>query len=263
MLRYWRFALAFAGGVAATLAVQFLLAKGAPKQDARAPRKVDLSVEDGGIYRVRSVVDGDTIVLENGVHIRYQGINAPETGRFVKDAAPFGKEATARNRELVEGRRVQLALARQPLDAYGRILSRISALPEEGGSGEPIDVETVLLEEGLACYFGLGLPPEEREKFQALESAAREKKAGLWGLPQSPRDAEARALPFCAATKSEVFHRSECAQAKRISPAHFQGYRSLEEVLATGRKPCSQCIKKELGEAHRTSPVADEKAEVR
>ena len=97
-------------------------------------------MEDGGIYRVRSVVDGDTVVLENGLHIRYQGINAPETGHFVKDPAPLGAEATARNRELVEGKRVRLALARQPQDAYGRVISRISALPEEGSSAEPVDV---------------------------------------------------------------------------------------------------------------------------
>ncbi|MCW8130177.1 MAG: thermonuclease family protein [Planctomycetota bacterium] len=237
-------ALACAGGSALALAVQFLLEKGASAPPANAQKVIDLRVADGGVYRVRRVVDGDTIVLENGLHVRYQGVNTPEAGRWVKDPAPLSAEATARNRALVDGRFVRLALGPEPLDEYGRVVARVRVTdePKPGAPAGPgTDVEALLLKEGLARVFGLGLTPADREALAAAESEARAAKAGQWGLERSA-EAEA-AFPFCASSSGEVFHRSACAQARRIVAAHYQGYRSEEEARASGRRPCSQCMK--------------------
>jgi len=73
--------------------------------------------------RVERVIDGDTLVLEGGRRVRLLGIDAPERGRPGADAA------TARLRELVEGRRVRLEfaapLAGRTEDRYGRLLARV------------------------------------------------------------------------------------------------------------------------------------------
>ncbi len=54
------------------------------------------------------VIDGDTIELEDGRRVRYIGIDTPETVHPEKDVECYGPEATARNRELVEGKNVEL-----------------------------------------------------------------------------------------------------------------------------------------------------------
>ena len=206
------------------------------------PAETDLRVVDGGIYHVRKVIDGDTIILNNGVHVRYHGINAPEMGRYVKDPDPLGREATARNLELLRHKRVRLRLASSELDQYGRILARVYAVPEEDHSTEAeTDVETVLLKEGLCRVLPLGLSPEEARELKACEDEARAAKAGLWGVEDKARDA---GKPYCAAAGSNLYHLATCSLAQRIKGANRHEYSSSEEAEAVGLKPCSRCIHK-------------------
>ena len=51
---------------------------------------LDMSLTDGAQYRVRKVIDGDSIILENGIRVCYHGVRAPEAGHYVKDPAPMG-----------------------------------------------------------------------------------------------------------------------------------------------------------------------------
>src|SRR3990167_9235628 len=66
---------------------------------------------------VERVVDGDTIVLQNGDIVRYVGITSPETGE------PFEKQATEANRKLVERKEVTLEYDNYKGDKFGRILA--------------------------------------------------------------------------------------------------------------------------------------------
>lgn len=210
-----------------------------------APRpNLDLSIVDGGVYRVRTVVDGDTIALENGLHIRYNGVNAPEMGHFVKDRAPLAEEATARNTQLVEGKQVRVKLSRDPLDLYGRVCARVFVI--EGDPAHPTketDVGEVLLKEGLAKLMALGTTPEETHELKKSEEAAREAKVGMWGLEEKLRK-EGSAKPFCAAEKSPLYHLIACSTAKRITPANLHLYASAEEAETVGLKPCGKCVPK-------------------
>ena len=119
MVKVGGFVLVFLFGMGAGYI--FGLASPRPVASTPAPAVLDLSVNDGGIYRVRKVVDGDTVMLENGVHVRYLGINTPEMGHFVKDQAPLAVEATSRNISLVEGKRIRLRLAPEPLETPRRV----------------------------------------------------------------------------------------------------------------------------------------------
>ena len=68
------------------------------------------SVADrAGNYRiVERVIDGDTLVMENGERVRLIGVDTPETKHPTKPVEHFGKEAAAFTQRIVEGKRVRL-----------------------------------------------------------------------------------------------------------------------------------------------------------
>ena len=75
--------------------------------------------------QVVNVVDGDTInVLLDGTEhrVRYLGIDTPETVYPTRGEEPFGKEASACNRELVEGATVFLEKCVSETDQFDRLL---------------------------------------------------------------------------------------------------------------------------------------------
>lgn len=95
-----------------------------------------------GLYTTRtatvtSVVDGDTIWVNNNEKIRYIGIDTPEIGDC------YYAEAKHRNAELVDNKVVTLEICKaDPQDQYGRTLAHIKV-------GDTL-VNAVLLREGFA-----------------------------------------------------------------------------------------------------------------
>jgi len=75
--------------------------------------------------KVIKVVDGDTIKLEDGRAVRYIGIDTPETVHPSKPVQCYGKEASDKNRELVEGKEIELEKDVSEVDKYGRLLRYI------------------------------------------------------------------------------------------------------------------------------------------
>lgn len=121
---------------------------------------------------VRSVIDGDTAVLEDGRRVRYLGINAPERGQ------PYSAEATAFNRRLSEGRRVRLEEDVVREDRYGRLLAYVYI------DGEMINAR--LIEAGLAYL--LVIPPNLKhyDPFLELQRQARAARRGIWQNLKTP-----------------------------------------------------------------------------
>ncbi len=240
MRRYLIHIATFLAGGACFWVLQALYQKG--QEDVRddGPHCLDLSLREDQTYRVRRVIDGDTLVLENGLHVRYAGINTPELGHYIKDPVPLADRARQRNAELVEGKRIRLTFAQEPLDAHGRIVAHISS---ESTDGQPLSLEETLLREGLARALGLGLSADEYGALKAAQEEARSKKIGIWGWERPKPEAGGTAYAYCASGDSPIFHRSDCPGAERIPPAHFMGYPSLEAAVAAGRRLCSQCIR--------------------
>jgi micrococcal nuclease len=117
-------------------------------------------------------VDGDTVVLQSGERVRYLLVDTPESTGGKHDC--FGAESRDFNRSLVEGRVVRLTYGEACTDRYGRLLAYVSVDGRE--------VNSVLAQEGYACV--LYVPPaggSRRSEFQALESAARRARRGMWG----------------------------------------------------------------------------------
>lgn len=127
---------------------------------------------------VTKVIDGDTIEIEGTQKVRYLGVDTPETKDPRKPVQCFGKEASNKNKELVEGKRVILEKDITEADKYGRLL-RFVYLPLSDGTR--LFVNDYLIREGYGQV--LTIPPDVKysEQFLDAQRKAREQKKGLWG----------------------------------------------------------------------------------
>ncbi len=123
----------------------------------------------GDYYRVLRVIDGDTIVVEGGEHVRYLGVDAPET-RGTPEC--YGREATERNRQLVEGKRVHLEADGRDRDRYGRLLRWVWV--------DSTLVNEQLIREGYATVYRDEPAAKYMDRLLAAEAEARSRGAGLW-----------------------------------------------------------------------------------
>ncbi len=163
--------------------------------------------------KVARVVDGDTIELEGGAKVRYIGIDTPETVDPRKSAQCYGAEASAKNKELVEGQAVRLEKDVTDKDRYGRLLRYVYV-------GDTF-VNQALVEGGYA--FSYTYPPDVKyqSEFLAAEQAAQTKDAGLWGActtllnsagarsrattaPAAPASADSEPVPDTCAIKGNI-----------------------------------------------------------
>jgi len=189
--------------------------------------------------RVASVVDGDTIVLENGLHVRYIGADSPEIFRFTKAPQPFAPAASKMNAELVAGKAVRLEFEKEKIDKHGRLLAHVYV---ESDSGE-ICVEEKLIESGLATATHIKPNVGLYRRFKAVEEEARAKKVGLWSQrPGSHGSVDDPTAPYMASSRSTVYHKAGCPAAAKIAPGNRLYYKTRAAAELSGRKPCSICM---------------------
>ena len=121
---------------------------------------------------VKRVIDGDTVELSDGRKVRYIGMDTPETKHPNKGVECFGVEASNFNKDLVEGKIVQLEKDVSETDRYGRLLRYVWI--------EDRQVNKVLVSEGYA--FARSYPPDisYQDEFREAEKFARENNKGLW-----------------------------------------------------------------------------------
>ena len=126
-----------------------------------------ISVPDMEQALVVQVIDGDTIELQDGSRVRYLGIDTPETDEY------YYAEATAKNRELVDGKIVELQRGKRDRDKYDRLLRYVYV------DGVFVNAELVAQGYAMAYIFD----PDERysQVLVQLEQYAKMKKRGLWG----------------------------------------------------------------------------------
>ena len=126
--------------------------------------------------RVVSVIDGDTIDVNLGgsiKRVRYIGIDTPESVDPRKSIQCFGKEATAKNKELVAGQIVELEKDVSETDRYGRLLRYVYI-------GD-LFINKELVLQGYAS--AVSYPPDIKyqDVFRQAEQQARSSNKGLWG----------------------------------------------------------------------------------
>lgn len=121
---------------------------------------------------VNRVIDGDTIEIGSGQKVRYIGINTPETVDSRRTIQCFGKEASAKNKELVEGKKVRLEKDVSEKDKFGRLLRYIYI--------DRLFINDYLVRQGYA--YASTYPPDVKYQQQFLEAQkeARKNNRGLW-----------------------------------------------------------------------------------
>jgi endonuclease YncB( thermonuclease family) len=139
-----------------------------------AERPVDSSVRKQFSGRVRSVSDGDTIVVEDRDSqrnkVRLFGIDAPERGRY---GQPFAQKARKNLSDLVYRKIVRVEW--HTYDGYGRMVARVWL------DGNDVGLHQVC--SGYAWVFrrfAEELTPTERKSYEDCEQLARKERRGLW-----------------------------------------------------------------------------------
>lgn len=146
-------------------------------QNSNALSEVDQRIFEQA--EVAKAIDGDTIELTTGERVRYIGIDTPETKHPQKGVQCFGREAAARNKELVEGKKILMEKDVSDTDRYDRFL-RYIYLPNPEATDEALFVNEYLVEQGYAQ--ALTYPPDVKYNQIMLDAQrmAQEEKRGLW-----------------------------------------------------------------------------------
>jgi len=179
--------------------------------------------------KVHWVDDGDTIVVAGGERVRYLGINTPEVAHKDEPGEPFGDEAKAFNKKLVQGHWINLELAEQQRDPYGRLLAYVFLADGTFVNGE-------LVRQGYAHL--LRKQPKLRywERLLALQRQALKKKKGMWSLPVVKPEKF-----YIGNKRSWIFHRPHCQFGRKTAAGNRLRFRDRYEALYHGFSPGRRC----------------------
>lgn len=133
--------------------------------------------------KVKRVVDGDTFVAvykNRDYRARLLCIDTPESVMNGVDVQPYGKEASERLKELIEGKDVKMVFEKDTDDRYDRLL--VYVLLDDGTC-----VNSLLVAEGYARVDFVRPNTVNREYFDRLMEAAISRGIGLWSLPEAER----------------------------------------------------------------------------
>ncbi len=160
------------GLVFAALILVFAGARLAPateeKNDGPSPQQAE-----SRLYRVKRTIDGDTLELDTGERVRLIGVNSPETNHPTRGLEPYGHQATAFTKKMVEGKNLRLEYDVERKDKYGRTLAY--AYLEDGTF-----INAELVRQGYAQI--MTIPPNVKyvDLFVRLQREARQARRGLW-----------------------------------------------------------------------------------
>ena len=131
---------------------------------------------------VERAVDGDTVVLASGRHVRLVGIQAPKLalGRPGFRAWPLAGEAKAALDSLVAGRPVALDYDGRRVDRHRRLLAHLRV---GAPSGRTVWVQAEMLERGLARAYSFADNRKRAAELLGFEREARAAKRGIWAHP--------------------------------------------------------------------------------
>lgn len=176
-----------------------------PAAPAVADGPADLP--DGGSAVVVSVVDGDTVALDDGREVRFVGIQAPKLplGRPDFRKWPFADEARQAVVDLAQGKRVTLHYGGRETDRYRRALAHL--VTEDG-----VWLQGELLKRGLARVYSFVDNRALVREMLTIEAEARAARRGIWRLDWyavTPADAAGRRIGEFALIEGRVVTTAE------------------------------------------------------
>jgi len=164
--------------------IALLLLAGLVLGDVKPPRWLGggstLSAGGAAGAQLERVIDGDTIVARvdgREEHVRYIGIDTPETVKPNTPVQCFGPQAHALNARLLgdPGTSLTLRFDRELRDRYGRLLAYVY----RGADG--MFVNARLVEAGAARTLAIAPNTTYAARLSGLQHGARTAGRGLWG----------------------------------------------------------------------------------
>jgi micrococcal nuclease len=179
-------------------------------------------------FLVTKVLDGDTIMLENGDIVRYIGVETPELGK--KDGGPqfYAREAAKYNKQLVLLKKVRLEFDKERKDDAGRTLAYVYV------KNTFVNGELVRLGYARTAIH----PPNiaHRGHLAECEREAIRKDNGLW------QEVKKETEPYYIGNKhTYVFHKPSCAIVNRMPEKNRIIFRNRPDPIKIGYTPCKKC----------------------
>ena len=136
------------------------------KEIAKIPQIIKDNTREGvRLFEVSKDIDGDTIELASGPHVRFLEINTPEKGM------KWSAEASQRTDSLTKNG-VYLQKDVENEDKYGRWLRYVFT--------DDSFVNAELIKQGLATVFIVGNDTKYADLMKCLENEAKQNKRGIW-----------------------------------------------------------------------------------
>jgi micrococcal nuclease len=199
--------------------------------------------------QVVRVVDGDTIdVSINGkkYEVRYIGIDTPELAIFGKPADYFGAEASAKNKELVMGKTVELEKDISEVDRYDRLLRYVYV-------GD-LFINAELVRLGYAVAFPYPPDTQYQDNFMELQNQARASKLGLWAYSDNKTSTQPTVVSagptiagqpadkiYIGNKSTKKLHYPTCSSVGDMKDSNKIEFHSFTEAAAQGYQPCQKC----------------------
>jgi micrococcal nuclease len=182
--------------------------------------------------RARWVADGDTIILQDGRHVRYIGIDTPEIEHKTHRAEPMGDQAQSMNRQLVDGWQLRLAYDREKTDRYGRTLAYVYR-------SDGLFVNAELLRQGYAHVLYRFPNTGKAKILLAAQREAMERGTGIW---QGVKKGHTPPHAYVGNRRSRRFHAHACAMGQRISKKNRIRFNNQWDGFWAGYAPARECI---------------------
>ena len=142
-----------------------------------------------GVYNVERVVDGDTLLLSNGIRVRLMGVDTPETVKPRSEVEPFGPEATAFTKQAIaqNGNRVYIRLDCDRFDKYGRNLAFVYL--GESDSADAVFLNEELVRAGLAkAIMTFNYSMSIKRRLYKAQKEAIDNHRGIWSLSENQNE---------------------------------------------------------------------------
>lgn len=213
------------------------------KEQSQEPEKIN---ENKSYYKVTNVVDGDTIDVDiNGKieRLRLIGIDTPETKDPRKPVQCFGKEASSKASEMLDGKKVSLEAdtVSGERDKYDRLLRYVFI---ENGTFYNKEI----IAQGYAHeYTYQSQVYKYQTEFKQAEKDARENNRGLWSpdscngdtakpATSNPPTATGNVSGIVKMSRTKICHAPSTTYYEKTT--NFTPYSTLQECLdAGGRLP--------------------------
>lgn len=135
-------------------------------------QSIPINPSDDEIYTVASVIDGDTIKINNGrTRVRLLGIDAPDKGECY-----FEKSKQAL-KNLVAGKKIKLQKDISDKDIYERLLRYVILVND---NQDNLLVNDYMVREGYAQKYTSAPDNRYRDLFATAQEIAQRNKSGIW-----------------------------------------------------------------------------------